>query len=128
MKKLTVALLKEQTTSVYDTIEFAKTYYPKRPSRISKPILKSNFNSLEAFQYAEELEVYEKQLKTYVIEKTNYEIEQVDQKQSAYDNKSEKWQEGEKGEEASQVISNLEEARDEAESLLDKLIELYPED
>lgn len=54
--------------------------------------------------------------------------DQVDQKQSAYDNKSEKWQESEKGEEASQVISNLEEARDEAESLMDKLIELYPED
>lgn len=36
--------------------------------------------------------------------------ELVDQKQSSYDDKSEKWQDSEKGEEASQLISDLEES------------------
>lgn len=49
-------------------------------------------------------------------------------KQEAYDNKSERWQESEKGEEAVETISSLEEAASDAESLLDKLMDLYPDE
>lgn len=49
-------------------------------------------------------------------------------RQEKFDNRSEKWQEGEKGEAEAEFISNIEEARDEAESLVDKLTELFPEE
>jgi hypothetical protein len=56
-------------------------------------------------------------------------LEQLhEEKQEAYDNKSDKWQESEKGEAASDELYNIEEARDEAESLYDKVSELFPED
>ncbi len=49
-------------------------------------------------------------------------------KQESFDNKSEKWQEGEKGEEAQQEIDSLEELVGECESLVDNINNLFEAD
>jgi hypothetical protein len=49
-------------------------------------------------------------------------------KQDSFDNKSEKWQEGERGEEAQQEINYLEELAGECESLIGSFNNLFEAD
>lgn len=49
-------------------------------------------------------------------------------KQDSYDNKSEKWQESEKGEEMQSDIDSLEELASECENVIDKINSLFEAD
>jgi hypothetical protein len=53
--------------------------------------------------------------------------EMKDSRQDAFDNKSEKWQEGEKGEEESENLSSLEDIVNELESTFSNIDNLFEE-
>lgn len=57
-----------------------------------------------------------------------YFSEMKETRQEAFDNKSEKWQEGEKGEEESNNLGELDDIVSDLESAYDKMSDLFTED
>jgi hypothetical protein len=70
-KKLTVRILQNKG-SVYEAIQYAKTFSPDYPEEPTKPRLSANHTSDEAAAYAESLKIYEAEWEQYLAVKNAY--------------------------------------------------------
>jgi hypothetical protein len=70
-KKLTVRILQNKG-SVYEAIQYAKTFSPDYPEEPTKPHLPSKHTFDEAAAYAESLKIYEAEYEQYRVVKDAY--------------------------------------------------------